>query len=326
MQPAIVLQFDLRHSPDSTESASERYRACLDMVQWADNNPVSVVGFSEHHNTEDGFLSAPLMMAMAAASRTQRIRISVSALLLPLLDPVRVAEDIAVLDIVSQGRFSATVGLGYREVEYQTFAVDWNKRGNIFDRKLAVLLEAFKGEPFDYRGTTFQLKPPPNSPTQSLILVGGNSPAAARRAARFKLMFGPAIDDAELARIYHEECDNVGFKHGYVINPNEPSLTLLSHDPERAWQEVGHFLLYDATAYQQWQHPSRRAYAESTQSTVEGLRKEGKYRILTPQQAAEVIRSKGVINFSPLCGGVPIDFAWQSLELYADEVVPFLKD
>ena len=105
MRPTSVLQFDLRRGPACPDSQQSRYQAALEMVKWADQSGISVVGFSEHHNTEDGFLSSPLLMAAAAAQITTRVSLSVSALLLPLHDPIRVAEDIAVLDLISGGRF-----------------------------------------------------------------------------------------------------------------------------------------------------------------------------------------------------------------------------
>ena len=126
-----VIQFDLRRSPECPDSQEERYRACLDMVRWADENGITVAGFSEHHNTEDGYLSAPLGLAGMMTSVTSRVRISVSALLVPLHEPMRLAEEISLLDRVSGGRFSATCGLGYREIEYQALGVDWARRGKV---------------------------------------------------------------------------------------------------------------------------------------------------------------------------------------------------
>ena len=109
-----------------------------------------------------------------------------------------------------------------------------------------------------------------------------------------------------------------------MIYPREPSLTLIAHDPDEAWYRLGPFLLYDAQAYASWAHPSRRAYAESAASTLGSLREEGKYAILSPEEAAARVAAKGSINLAPLCGGVPIDAAWESLQLYAEEVVPRL--
>ncbi|MFT4615440.1 MAG: alkanesulfonate monooxygenase SsuD, partial [Bacteroidia bacterium] len=187
MQPLIVLQFDMRAAPRCPDSPAERYRACIEMTRWADEQPVSVVGFSEHHNCEDGFLSSPLLMAMAASAVTRRVAINVSALQLPLHDPIRVAEDIAVLDLLSDGRFTTTLGLGYRETEYQMFDVSWESRGKVFDEKIAVLIQALRGGVFEYQGNPIHVTPAPQSPVEALLCIGGNSAAAARRAARFGL-------------------------------------------------------------------------------------------------------------------------------------------
>lgn len=324
MNKTTILQFDMRSSPECPDAMNDRYKACVDMAVWADSHSIDVVGFSEHHNTQDGFLSSPLMMAMAVAYSTQKIRISVSALLLPLHDPIRVAEDIAMLDLISNGRFVTTLGLGYRETEYQVMGVDWKKRGKVFDEKIAILLKAWSGDAFDYNGTTMQLNPAPNTPARSMIFVGGNSPAAARRAARFNLMFAPPLDDLKLQNVYKEECNKQEFKHGFIISPNEPNLTLIAEDPDKAWHDVGKYFLYDALAYSQWQHKTRRAYAESNAKTLSALRAEGKYQILSPQQAAHVLNTKGALNLAPLCGGMPIDHAWVSLHLYNEQVVPLL--
>ena len=89
---SIVLRFDMRSSPDCSEPQTARYQAAIDMARWADGNRVDVVGLSEHHSTTDGYLSAPLGLAGMMAAVTERVRISVSALLVPLHDPLRVAK------------------------------------------------------------------------------------------------------------------------------------------------------------------------------------------------------------------------------------------
>lgn len=323
---SIVLRFDMRSSPDCSESQTARYQAAIDMAHWADGNRVDVVGLSEHHSTSDGYLSAPLGLAGMMAAVTERVRISVSALLVPLHDPLRLAEDISLLDLASGGRFTATCGLGYREIEYSALGEDWSRRGRVFDQKLATLVKALSGEPFEYRGTEQQLNPAPASPVQALLTVGGNSAAAARRAARFGLLFCPAIDDPELDRIYREACKEQGFQWGFTIFPRQPATTFISETPDQLWRDIGDCLLYDATAYGAWRHPDRRAYAESRASTLEQLKAEGKYRILTPEQAVQVIRETGSLHLAPLTGGVPSEIGWQSLRLFEQQVQPHLPD
>jgi len=320
----IVLRFDMRRSPRSPDTSEDRYRAALDMARWADRNTIDVIGLSEHHDTTDGFLSAPLQLAGMMIAATQRIRISVSALLVPLHDPLRLAEDIAVLDIVAGGRFTATCGLGYRESEYECFGIDWVNRGQVFDRKLEVLVKALKGENFYYNGSNTQLNPAPISPLHTLLTIGGNSKAAARRAARLGLFFCPAIDDPELEASYLVACREEGFKFGFVIYPREPATTFIAQDTDACWREIGDYLLYDATAYGAWRHSNRRAYAESFASNVDELKLEGKYRVLTPEQALQTILKTGSLHLAPLTGGVPLEIGWRSIELFEHQVQPYL--
>ena len=198
----IVLRFDMRTAPFCPDKAADRYRAAVDMAVWADDKPIDVVGLSEHHNSADAYLSAPLQLAGMIAARTRRVMISVSALLVPLHDPLRLAEDIAVLDLVSNGRFVATAGLGYRETEYRMLGADWERRGHILEEKLALMFTAWTGKPFEYRNTSVQLNPVPQTNPRHLITMGGNSRAAARRA-----------DRCALARAEHPELDPRGIRH-----------------------------------------------------------------------------------------------------------------
>jgi alkanesulfonate monooxygenase SsuD/methylene tetrahydromethanopterin reductase-like flavin-dependent oxidoreductase (luciferase family) len=322
-QRNIVLRFDMRRSPDCIESSAHRYRTAIEMASRADDL-VDVVGLSEHHATSDGFLSAPLQLAGMMAARTRRVRISVSALLVPLHDPLRLAEDIALLDLASGGRFSATCGLGYREIEYRSLGADWSTRGRVFDEKLAVLVKALSGKTFSWRDQTMMLEPTPQSPVQALLTVGGNSAAAARRAARFGLLFCPAIDDPALDAAYRAACEENGVTWGATIFPREPATTFISEDPERTWHEIGDYLLYDATAYGAWRHPNRRAYAESSARDLAALRAEGKYRVITPDEAVKVIDRTGSLHLAPLTGGVPSEIGWSSLRLFEEKVAPAL--
>jgi alkanesulfonate monooxygenase SsuD/methylene tetrahydromethanopterin reductase-like flavin-dependent oxidoreductase (luciferase family) len=322
-QRNIVLRFDMRRSPACPESSAYRYRTALEMARWADDL-VDVVGLSEHHGTGDGFLSAPLLLAGMMAARTSKVRINVSALLVPLHDPLRLAEDIVLLDLVSGGRFSATCGLGYREVEYRSLGVDWENRGRVFDEKLDVLVKALSGANFTWRSQSMVLEPRPESPVQALLTVGGNSAAAARRAARFGLLFCPAIDDPALSETYENACREFGTAWGATIFPRKPATTFISENPEQTWRDIGDFLLYDATAYGAWRHPDRRAYAESNATDLDGLREEGKYRVITPQQAIDVINQTGSLHLAPLTGGTPSEIGWASLGLYKEKVLPAL--
>jgi hypothetical protein len=156
------------------------------------------------------------------------------------------------------------------------------------------------------------------------LTIGGNSKAAARRAARLGLFFCPSIDDPELEASYLSACKDAGFKFGFVIYPRAPATTFITTDIDACWQEIGRYLLYDATAYGAWRHSNRRAYAESSASTIEELKLEGKYRVLTPQEAVQTILETGSLHLAPLTGGVPLEIGWRSLKLFEQQVQPYL--
>ena len=91
--------------------------AVLDMCAWADRLGFATVLLSEHHNTSDGYLPSPIVMAGAVGARTTRIDIKISVVLATLMHPVHLAEDLAVADLISGGRLHVTLGAGYRVPE-----------------------------------------------------------------------------------------------------------------------------------------------------------------------------------------------------------------
>ncbi len=320
-----VLRFDMMRAPFSAVSTGCLYREAIEMAAWADRRRIGLVGFSEHHVTSEGFLPAPFPMAAAVAARTDRLRISIAALLVNLYDPVHLAEEIAVLDLVSDGRFGVTLGLGYREIEYRVFGIDWAGRGRRLDENLEILSRALRGEAFVRHGVDMILMPQPSSPLQALVTMGGNSLAAARRAGRSGLVFCPSLDDPELEAAYHEASRLAGNGEGLIVSPNSPATTLIDEDPDRAWSEVGPFLLHHAEAYGAWSHPDRRAYAEAKGRTLDALRREGKYRILTPEEAARALLETGSLHLAPLTSGIDPRFGWRTLELFESRVEPLLE-
>ena len=96
------------------DEMSARYQAFVEMAGYADEHGFAMVTLEEHHGADNGWSPSPLVMAGLVFGRTKSIGISLSALLLPLHDPLRIAEDLAVLDLASGGRMTTIVGLGYR--------------------------------------------------------------------------------------------------------------------------------------------------------------------------------------------------------------------
>ena len=107
---------------------SDVHKAALDMAMFADEQGFSTISLGEHHGADNGGSPAPLVFAGLVSGRTRRVPVTISALLLPLHDPLRVAEDIAVLDLTSGGRLMTVVGLGCRRSEYAADGKDWARR------------------------------------------------------------------------------------------------------------------------------------------------------------------------------------------------------
>ncbi len=323
-----ILRFDMRAPAFSKATAPELYAAALEMASWADQRGFDSVTLSEHHGVDDGYLPSPMTLAGCMLGRTQRVRVGIGAALVPLYDPIRFAEDLAVLDLASGGRMRVTAGMGYRPEEYAMMGKDWDGRGKLMDECLDAIVSAWRGDEFEYGGRPVRLTPRPLTQPKPPILVGGMGKNAARRAARLGLPFQPGVNTPEVLALYMSECERLGVENPLVLPPGSGEMIWVSEDPDRSWSEIGEHLLHDATAYSSWQPANQRSAVHSDAKTVEALRAEGKYRILTPAECLERSEAHGeyaVFVLFPLCGGTPPELAWQSLELYADQVQPYLK-
>jgi alkanesulfonate monooxygenase SsuD/methylene tetrahydromethanopterin reductase-like flavin-dependent oxidoreductase (luciferase family) len=318
-----ALRFNLTLPGLDPAGLSQRYRAALSMAEAADKGGFAAITIDEHHGADDGWIPAPLVFAGVVAARTERAALSLQALLLPLHDPIRVAEDLIVLDLTSGGRMAVTLGLGYRPSEYLAHRKDWSRRGAIMDECLTELLQAWKGEPIPRDGTTVQVTPRPLSP-QPPLMVGGSSRASARRAARFGLPYAPPAKLPELEAYYEQLCAENGTTPFVVSPPEHVSLLFVAEDPDRAWQEIGGHLLHEATTYASWQTPDIRSSVHSHATTVEGLRTEGIYEILSPRECLARAAERGpetMFVLHPLCGGMPLEPAWKCMHLYLEQVL-----
>lgn len=308
--PFSVVRFNLVDPRATPESLSARYRAAVEMAAYADGHGVDTVQTEEHHGVGNNWLPSPFAFAGAVFGATERIAVTVSAIIGPLHDPLRLAEDIAVLDLLSGGRLVTVAGIGYRPEEYEERGVDWGRRGKLQDLLLETLLTAWTGEPFTYRGRTVRVTPRPFTQPHPMLLVGGSSRAAARRAARLGLPFFPSAHLPELEAYYQERCAEYGTE-GWTMMPAEVTPLLhLSEDPDRT--------------YASWQSKDIRSAVRSAATTVAELRAEGVYRVVTPEECLALGLESLVLH--PLCGGMPLEEGWRSLRLFCDEVLPGLAD
>jgi alkanesulfonate monooxygenase SsuD/methylene tetrahydromethanopterin reductase-like flavin-dependent oxidoreductase (luciferase family) len=182
--------YDFRNPPESGMRTQDLYAAIMDQVTWLDGLGLDLVWFTEHHFVDDGYLPSWIPVASAMAARTTHVRFSCDVCLLPFNHPIRLAEDLAVLDNLSNGRVEIGVGMGYAPHEFKGFGYPVSHRLSLTDEGLDVLTRAFTGEKFSFTGKRYQfagvkITPGYVQPGGPPLWVAAMAPAGAARAARF---------------------------------------------------------------------------------------------------------------------------------------------
>ncbi len=318
----LALHYDWR-APNEEVPPQALYAAALEQCAWADKLGFASVAISTHHGSPDNYCPAPFVAAAAIAARTQHMRIA-PVLALPLFHPLRVAEDAALLDVISNGRLDLTIGAGYRKEEFAMFGVDLSKRAALMEEGVLALRQAWTGEPFEFRGETVLVTPRPVQRPGPRITMGGWSAAAARRAARIGDAYMPTNGDSWEA--YRQECARLE-KPVPPAPPPVPQYLFLyvTDDPDKAWTKIGPHALHVSNAYAEWLAAAGGPSMYRRADTIDELKQSPTFRVVTPDECLEMARQHGVLNFDPLFGGMPPDLAWESLELFAARVLPALK-
>lgn len=314
----FTLRFDMR-SQSTGPATSELYAAASEMSVWAETRGCLAAVLCEHHCAEDGYLPSPLLLASAIAARTSTLMLNLT-IILPFYDPARLAEDIAVLDHISGGRATYIFGIGYRQEEYDHFGLALSDRGRLADEKLGVLRRLLRGEVVEHAGRRMVTTPQPRTADGPMLMWGGASLAAARRAGRNGLGFLANGSVPGMQEAYEKACRDHGHDPGFVLIPDRDTITncFVAGDVDAAWDEIGDYLLHDALSYSEW-NPDNEVSANITSAkTVDELRRTSRtHVILSVAEARERINGGEVLNVSPLCGGIPPDVAWPYLKRLA---------
>lgn len=329
----LSLRYDMR-APSIGPPAQDLYEAAIEQCAWGDARGFGAVYIAEHHGADDGYCASPMILASAIASRTQRMRLQFHALVAVLHHPLRLAEDLATLDIISRGRVAMTLGLGYLPHEFAMFGIEQSGRGALLEEIVATLKLAWTGEPFSFRGERVKVRPVPVQDPRPPIFIGGSGPVSARRAARIGDGYTPAAPPdlrAELYQLFLDEREQLGLPAPEdQLRHAGPLFLHITDDPDRAWNQVGPHLLYTAQSYNAWaKKRSVGATPYPAAKTVSELRDSDVFAVVTPEECVTLAESLGTdaeLFFQPLFGGIPPEVAWPSLELFADEVAPRLRE
>jgi alkanesulfonate monooxygenase SsuD/methylene tetrahydromethanopterin reductase-like flavin-dependent oxidoreductase (luciferase family) len=319
----FTLRFDMR-APAFGAPTSALYSSAAEMSAWAENHGCLAAVLCEHHGSEDGYLPSPIVLASALAARTERLLLSL-VVILPFYDPVRLAEDLAVLDIISNGRVSVIFGIGYRPEEYEHFGLDIRRRGRSADEKLDMVRKLVSGEPVVHERRRIVVTPPPHTPGGPTLMWGGASLAAARRAGRYGLGLLANGGEPGMREAYEAAAMEHGHQPGPVLLPDRdtPTVVFVAEDVDRAWDEIGEHLLHDARMYAEWNPDNETSAGISPANDVAELRATSKsHRIISVAEAVERVSAGEMLNLSPLCGGLLPEVAWPYLERVGEVVLP----
>lgn len=325
----ITLMFDMR-APDLGTPVQELYAAAIEMAAWADETGLDGINLMQHHGSEDGYLPQPFTLAASMAAVTKRIHFSLGAVILPLHDPVEIAEQIALVDLISNGRLSVIFGAGYVPFEFAMFRKSLKDRARLMDEGIEIILRALKGERFEFDGRPIFVRPLPINDPHNIVMVGGGVPASARRAARFDVGFGPM--NGKVVDIYLEECQKHGREPRRHSRPVEgmPIGIHLCEDPDEGWAALEKHAVHVITEYAKW----AALEGDGSNSPFKGLdnpavlRQSGLFATWTPDQLIEKVRQlpAGVsVGFQPLLGGLSPQEGWKSLKLL-EKTLPRLRE
>jgi len=325
---SITVSFDMR-APDWGAPAAELYGAAIEMASFCDRIGVDRINLMEHHGSEDGYLPQPFTLAAGMAAVTKTVRFMLGAVILPLHDPVMVAEQIAVTDLISNGRINVIFGAGYVPFEFATFRKSLKDRAKLMDLGIETVLRALSGEAFEIDGRPVYVRPLAVQDPHDIVMVGGGVAASARRAARFDVGFGPMKPD--IVDIYLDECA----KHSRAPRkyfrpvPGMPLAIHLCEDPDAGWAAIERQAVHVITEYAKWAalegDASNSPFKGLTDPAV--LRHAGLFAAWTPEQLLAriaTIPDGGGIGFQPLLGGLSPEEGWKSMKLL-EQTMPAIR-
>lgn len=320
----------------------ELYRSHLDLCVESERLGYDHIWLTEHHFVDDGYSPSLFPIAGNLAGRTTRIRIGTYLVLLPMHDPVRVAEDTALLDIMSNGRFDLGVGLGYRPLEFSAQGMSPKERGAQLAEGIQIIQRLLSGESVTIEGrfsrlTEVRIQPPALQRPHPPIWLGALAPKAIERAGRLGFHY-QSVGPAAMNVTYDEALR----RHGRdPANHHIAQARALYVAPSRqqAWEIAAEPLRYMTEQYLQWameagDMPIADGALPALPSVDEIIAKQsfdflGEQAIVgTPEDACEMLaeyQSRGrmthFVCYFPT-GGMAPHLIRDGMELFARDVMP----
>ncbi|MFN0096318.1 MAG: LLM class flavin-dependent oxidoreductase [Dehalococcoidia bacterium] len=250
----IGLLYDLRNPPEWHIPTHELYAETLDHIQAMEALGFPVIWVTEHHFIDDEYLPSCLTFASAIAVKTKKVTIGTAVLLLPLHDPIQVAEDAAVVDNLSNGRLRLGLGIGYKLEEFEAFGVPRKERGSRMEEGIEVIKRAWGNGPAGFEGKHYRfdninVTPKPVQRPVPEIWLAGRADVTVERAARVGdgLL---AVGDASLHRKFKDAWARNGRSGPARVGAFAWSYP--ADNPGMAWESCGAHTAYRAKNYADW--------------------------------------------------------------------------
>jgi alkanesulfonate monooxygenase SsuD/methylene tetrahydromethanopterin reductase-like flavin-dependent oxidoreductase (luciferase family) len=325
--------FDFRNPVELSKlSDADYYAAMFQQIEYLDTAGYDSIWITEHHFVDDGYLAAAMPMMAAMAARTRRCKIGSYVILAPFYNPLRLAEDAALIDVISNGRLRLGIGLGYRLQEFEIFQLSLAERLGRTLETIQILKRAWTGERFSFSGKYFNFKdaivrPKPISRPYPELLWGGMAPAAIRRGARLDMGFACNLG-AEQVKTYHEALRELGKDPAdyAVVNMR---LVYVCDDEEQGWRDLEPHLMYQMRLYGEWLKEGKVEAGGYYRADAAALRKGAiigppPYVIERLRQIIEATHMTELALAMQLPGLDPRK-GMRSLERFTNEVLPALR-
>ncbi len=323
-------------NPDSGDTAQSRIDDIIDYGKLAERHGLDIYGVGEHHGPAFA-VSSPAVLLSAVAQATSRIRLATTATVLTVLDPVRLYQDFATLDLISHGRAEIIAGRSAFAEPFALFGEDMARYDETFAEKLDLLLKIRFNDPVSWQGT---VRPPLEAariaPRATGILpvwvaVGG-TPESAQRAGRLGLpmmlgLIGGTIDHAKrIVDVYHE----AGRRAGHAGDRLSVGITSHFHVGETEAQARERFFPY----YQRYLSPKTnggRGWHVERTDMDKAAAPRGALMVGSPQEvASKILDLRATLRIDRFMGqvdlgGMPKEMIANSIRMFGETVVPAVR-
>jgi alkanesulfonate monooxygenase SsuD/methylene tetrahydromethanopterin reductase-like flavin-dependent oxidoreductase (luciferase family) len=320
----VGIYFDLRNPPERATADEHLYGFTLEMCEEAEHLGCHSIWVSEHHRFDDGYLPQPLTLAAALAARTRTPRIGTAIVIAPLHHAAELAEQAAIVDIISAGRLELGLGAGYRVPEFELYGADPATRYAATDARARELRRLWD-EGVVTPGPV-QARPP--------IWLGYQGPKGARRAGR--LGEGLLSIDPALVGPYREGLAEGG--HDLTQARMAGGIQgWTTEDPEADWPLVARHLAYQVDSYRRHMvegtdHPTPRAVDADRLRQRDFGGPLSYFLYGTPEEVAA--RIQGYIGDAPVetvffwasLGGMPEDLVARNVKTICTRLAPLLAE